>query len=327
MAHGGENINPRGVLEKRVQTRAFIFFLFVTLVVGCSPPKPTDVVARVGGDPIYVKDLSQAFYREGDKFGPEPEKDKKRFLKIKEQLLEDLIQKKILIREAKTQGVEIAEPELEEEIKKYKSRYTEREFQKILEERKIDYGTWREIKRMNLVIDHLLREKLFSQMTVPEEKLREYYEQHRDEFTRPEAVRIRQIVTDTKEKAEEILKRLKQGENFARVARDLSLAPDRKQGGDLGFVPRGSFPKEFEICFDLKVGELSPIVSSLYGFHIFKVVEKRSQEQVPFDEVKGQIEEWLKEKAREEAFDNYYKNLKGKIPVEVNRWTLKRAKI
>ena len=285
------------------------------------------MVARAAGEPIVVSDLIQAIYREGGKFGPEALTDPKKFLKMKESLLEDLIQKKILTKEATAQGVVMTDDDLEKEIRKFKSRYTERDFQKILEKRNIDYNTWREVKRINLITDRFVQEKLFVDLKVPEEKVREYYDEHHQEFTQPEAVHVRQIVTETKGAAEAILKKLKSGDNFARLARDLSVAPDRLQGGDLGFIPRGSFPKEFEIAFDLKVGELSPIVSSLYGFHIFKVIEKRPEKLLPFEEVKGQIEDWLRETAREEAFRKYYQELRTKYSVQIRGRVLKKIQV
>ncbi|MFO1518154.1 MAG: peptidyl-prolyl cis-trans isomerase [bacterium] len=307
--------------------RILLAGLLLWAPLACGKPKPTDVVARVAGEPIVVDDVLQALYRDRDKYGDDAFQKKDRFLKIKERLLEDLIQKKILTKEAIKQGIVVNDDDLEKEIHKYKSRYTERDFQKILEARKIDYQTWREVKRANLMADKLIEQKLFADLKISEEKMREYYDQHREEFTQPEAVKIRQIVTENQGSAEAVLKKLKEGENFARMAHDLSIAPDRMQGGDLGFISRGSFPKEFEVCFDMKVGELSPVVSSLYGFHIFKVIEKRPAKQLPFEEVKGQIEEWLKEKAREEAFQAYYEKLRKEYPVEIHGRVLKRIAV
>lgn len=295
--------------------------------VACAKPGMEDEVARVDGDVIRVKDLLQALYREGSKFGDDFEKKSKRFLAVKREVLEDLIQKKILEKEAQKEGVELGEQELEQEIKKYKSRYNELEFQKILEARHIDYNTWREVKRLHLLTSKLVREKIFSDIEVPEEQLKTYYETHVEEFTRPESVRVRQILTDTREKAEALYERLKAGENFARLAHDYSQSPDRNQGGDVGYIVKGRFPKEFDICFDLKVGELSLIVSGLYGFHIFKVTEKKPEEQLSYDQVKDQIREWLTAQAREEAFKKYYEELRKKYPVEVNEWVLKKIKI
>ncbi len=303
-----------------------LFFLFFSFT-GCRSPQPNDILARVSEETILVSEFTQAMRREGEKYGPEVSKDPKRWNEIKQVLLEDLIQKKILLQEAAREGLVVTDEELEREILKLKSHYTEKAFQQVLEERKIDYVAWRELKRANLLVDRLIREKRFPEIEVPEASLRDYYDQHLKEFTQPEAVKVRQILTDTQEKAEAILKRLQMGENFASLARSLSIAPDRRRGGDLGFFSRGTFPKEFEVCFDLKEGELSPIVSSLYGFHIFKLIEKRVETPVPFEDVKAQIEGWLIEKAREEAFQSYYQNLRQHSAVEVNSWVLRKISL
>ncbi len=307
--------------------KSLIFFSFLFLFTSCAAPKSTDEVAKVGGDIIDVRDLEQALYREGFKFGDDFQKNKKRFLNIKRQLLEDLIQKKILEKEAQREGVELNEKELEQELKKYKSHYNELEFQKILEAKKIDYGAWREVKRVNLLTDKLIREKLFPSVEISEEKIKQYYDEHLEEFTRSESVRVRQILTDTQEKAQTLYERLQKGENFAKLAHDYSQSPDRNQGGDVGFMAKGHFPKEFDICFDLKVGELSPITSGLYGFHIFKVIEKKPEERMAYEQVKSQIQTWLTEQIREQAFEKYYQELRKKYPVEVKEWVLKRIKI
>ncbi len=300
------------------------FFLLFLASGACTPPSdPNELLATVGQEKILVKDLQQSLYREGEKFGVGAGQNKEHFQRAKRSLLDDLIRQKILKQEATQQQIAISESELEQEIRKYKSRYTEREFQEVLKKRKIDYGTWRELKRNTLLIDKWIKEYLFADLKVSDEEIKAYYDTHEIEFTRPEAVRVRQIVTDSREKAENILKRVQEWENFAKLARDLSIAPDRRQGGDLGYISRGSFPKEFDICFDLKEGETSPIVQSSYGFHIFKVIEKKSQEKVSLAEVKPQIEEWLKEEKREEAFEKYYQELQKKYSIWIDEKILK----
>lgn len=283
------------------------------------------MIAKVAGEAITVKDLVQAIYREGEKFGDKNFQSSERFEEVKRRFLQDLIQKKILVHEANSQGIQVSDEELEQELRNYKSRYTEKDFQAILEKRKIDYSTWREIKKANWVISRLLKEKVFASIKISDEKTKSYYQDHLNDFRQPETVHIRQILTDSKEKAQEILRKLNAGENFAKLAHDYSLSPDRAKGGDLGYIRRGSFPKEFEICFDLEEGELSPVVSSLYGFHIFKVLDKKPEMQIPYEEAKPQIEELLKAREEEELFKKYYQELQKKYPVEINQSILKKV--
>jgi len=312
-------------VQKIFQILPLLFFLAWTACI--SPSKPTELVATVGEEKILVKDLQESLYRDGEKFGLGTRQNKEHFQRAKRNLLEELIRQKILKQEASQQGISISESELEQEIRKYKSRYTEREFQEVLKKRKIDYGNWRELRRTTLLVDKWIKQNLFSDLKVSLEEVEAYYKEHELEFTRPEAVRVRQIVTDSREKAEEILKRVQEWENFASLARDVSIAPDRKQGGDLGFIVRGSFPKEFDVCFDLKEGEISPIVQTIYGFHIFKVIEKKSKEKVSLEEVKPQIEEWLKEAKRQEAFEKYYQELQKKYSIWIDEKILKGVRL
>ena len=73
--------------------------------------------------------------------------------------------------------------------------------------------------------------------------------------------------------AEEILKRLKAGEDFGKVAREVSIGPEAARGGDLGFFERGMMPEAIDrMVFSLPVGKMSGVVQSPYGFHIFKVL-------------------------------------------------------
>ncbi len=312
--------------KSHVFSRGFLL-IFIFFLVSCKNPKPGDVIARVDGEPILVSDWRQAYFREGEKFGDQASHDSSRILLIRKKLLEDLIQKKLLVKEAIRQGVSVSNEEVEKEIRKYKSRYTEGDFQKELEARKIDYETWKQVKRDNFLIDRWVEEKLVPVLEIPEEKIREYYQNHLEEFTRPESVRARQILTDTREKAESILQKIKEGENFAHLARRLSIAPDRKQGGDLGFISRGILPPEFDRCFEMKEGEVSEIIPSLYGFHIFKLIEKAPRKTLDFEEVRGQIEDWLRQEGRQQALEKKYQELRQHYQVEVQEWMLKKIKI
>jgi parvulin-like peptidyl-prolyl isomerase len=86
-------------------------------------------------------------------------------------------------------------------------------------------------------------------------------------------VRCSHILVESKSEAEELLKRLSGGANFAKEAR-VSKCPSGKSGGDLGSFPRGKMVKEFDaVAFDLEVGELSGIVKTQFGYHVLKRTE------------------------------------------------------
>lgn len=90
----------------------------------------------------------------------------------------------------------------------------------------------------------------------------------------PEKVHCAHILVKTENEAKAVLERLQKKEKFANIAKEVSLCPSGKRGGDLGTFSRGAMVKEFEkASFALKKGELSPIVKTKYGYHVIKRLE------------------------------------------------------
>ena len=82
------------------------------------------------------------------------------------------------------------------------------------------------------------------------------------------------ILVKTEKEVNTVLERLKKGENFSAIAKDVSLCPSKKRGGDLGTFGRGQMVKEFEnTAFILEKGQISGIVKTQFGYHIIKRLE------------------------------------------------------
>lgn len=152
--------------------------------------------------------------------------------------------------------------------------------------------------------------KVGQSITIPEAELRRAYEQNKDMYRVPERVHVRHILLKTTDvpkdeipkiraKAEDILKQLKQGADFAELARKDSEDPgSASKGGDLGWISRGQTVKAFEdSAFSLKPGQMSNVISTEYGFHIIEVLGKEEARLKSFDEVKSQLEEERKKQA------------------------------
>lgn len=294
------------------------------LLAACQKFDFDQAVARLNGDPIPAQELRRVLLREKEKYPPEKLGSGKEFLKIKEKTLNELIDRKLLLKEATAQGTYLSDEEFQEELRKYKSNYTELAFQKMLQERGMSNEEWSELRRESFIVGKFLAQQNPEAKATTPAAVQKYYDEHLAEFQVPESVHVRQIVTDTKEKAESILRRLKQGENFAKLARDLSLSPDRSEGGDLGFIRRGSFPREFEVCFTMNPGEISPIIPSVYGFHLFKVLEKAPGRTLDLTEVSNKIYVQLKAQSREEYLNTLLASLRSQAKIEINREVLEK---
>jgi len=165
--------------------------------------------------------------------------------------------------------------------------------------------------------------KILSQTPVSKEDLQAYYDQHRDDYRVPEQVSVSHILIktplpgpdgkvdakgteDARKKAEDVLKQLKAGGNFADLARKYSEDPGSgKNGGSLGWIVRGRTVPEFEkAAFSLAKGSTSDLVQSSYGFHIIRVDDQQSAHVKTLDEVKDQIEESIKQQKAAQAAAN-----------------------
>jgi len=146
--------------------------------------------------------------------------------------------------------------------------------------------------------------------TITDLEIEDYYQKHIKEYQEPEQVRARHILIKpdsdkkaAKAKIEGILKEIKAGKNFEELAKKYSACPSKTQGGDLGFFSRGRMVKPFEdAAFNLKLGEISDIVETQFGFHIIKLEERKEARTIPLSEVKESIKDIIyHQKAKEEA--------------------------
>jgi len=163
---------------------------------------------------------------------------------------------------------------------------------------------------------------------ISQEEIKTYHETNIDDFVIQKQVRARHIlikvtpdadpekVGEARKRAEEILARVKKGEDFASLAEQYSEGPTAKKGGDLGYFTRGRMVKEFEdAAFSLQPGELSPVVRTQFGFHIIKLEDVREERVQGLDEVRKSIESTLRdqktrdlaERSVEEALYTLYK--------------------
>jgi len=145
-----------------------------------------------------------------------------------------------------------------------------------------------------------------------------YYEAHRDEFARPERVRLRQILTEDRGVAEKALRELAAGADFGLLADRLSREPGAATGGDQGELSRQDLPPAFaDIIFALEPGEVSRLVPADYGFHIFQVVSRSPAEVVPLEAARGEITEKLREARADQLLAELVKEARRRYNVEL----------
>lgn len=238
---------------------------------------------------------------------------------LKNQALNKVVHEELLIQEAKKQGVTVSDDEFQVVLQRMKTGYQEEQFQRVLEIEEMNENEWNKRLRTNLIIKKLLTEVVDSKITINDEDVLKYFLEHQEEFNKSPQIRAEHIMVDNEEEARKILKKLENNhELFSFLARKFSLGLEAKTGGDLGYLEAGQMPEIFDDVFKLKVNEISDIIHTPYGFHIFKVNEKIPDRQMSFDEARVIIEtRWIK-KNKDIAFREWLNGIKREASIEVD---------
>ena len=234
-----------------------------------------------------------------------------------------LIQDELILQYGSENNLLLDPIALANEFKKKKEEYSNKELEIMLKEKDLSLNFWKQHLEKQIQINHILYELNKSKTEVSPQEIRTYYTKNRIEFEVSEQVRVRHLVTDTQAKAQELLARLQKGENFAKLALEHSQAPERSQGGDLGYFAKGQLPKVFDACFSLKIGDLSEVLQSEYGFHIFKVLDKRAAHVLGLEEVTEQIYQKLFAQKQKIQYQKWLEDRKQKVKIEIFEDNLK----
>lgn len=174
----------------------------------------------------------------------------------------------------------------------------------------------------SLKVQDYLRNQVFRGLSVTQEECEAYYKEHIRDYVRNDIVKVREILVDTLEQAQNIqnLLRTNRNRNFEELARQYSKAPTAAEGGELGSFQRGELPEEFEkAIFPLAPGAISQIVRTQYGYHLFHLDEKTLAHQQKYSEVENQIQEKLLLERQREALTKELAALESQIKVQLIR--------
>jgi peptidyl-prolyl cis-trans isomerase C len=268
-------------------------------------PRITGPVAKVNG----VEIPSAAFYEELDKItarGTQIPGD--RVARIEQNIRKRLIEQELINQAVKDANVVVPPEEIEKGFDEYKERFqSEEQFQNYLKHGKVTKESIEQRIRERRSLELLLEKK--GEMAVTDAEAQDFYAKNERFYTEKAGIRASHILIKLAEKAtpeeekaamervKEAQARIKKGEDFDKIATEMSEGPAATKGGDLGFFSQGRMVKEFEdVAFNMKVGAISDPVRTRFGFHIIKLTDKREDRKKAFDEVKDQIVKSLQNK-------------------------------
>ncbi|MFT3713845.1 MAG: peptidyl-prolyl cis-trans isomerase [Archangium sp.] len=304
------------------------FSIFTVALLSACPPdqkakQDPNVVATVNGEVIARPEFERLLAREAQAMEGNAPRTPEQVEPFKQALLETQIEKVLLLQAARTANVTVTTEEVDRRVLALSSEYPAGTFDEALVLSGTSRAALTRSTREQLTIEKLLAQEVHARVAVSEEQIRRYYDEHAADFMEQEQVHAQQIVVKGLDEAKRVQQQLWQGKKFPDLARRYSLSPDARVGGDLGWFPRGTMPPAFdEVVFKLSVGGTSEVVSTDYGFHLFRVIEKRPARKRELEEVRQIIEQKLLTTLRADAQKQYVEALRTKASISLNNETL-----
>jgi peptidyl-prolyl cis-trans isomerase SurA len=297
------------------------------------------VAAIVNGDIVTLGDLEERAGFELRSAEAAPASDRERLrVRALRGALETIVADKLFAAQASQLGVEISDAEVDQTIDEIKRRNNldDARLDAALAEQGMDRAAYRKALKRDLETARIISLRVRSRVKVTDEDVKNYWQTHQNEFRSGEEVKVRHLFValtpgasaaeaeGARARAEKALARVRAGADFATVAREMSQAPSASEGGDLGWLKRGTVQPEIEkVALALQPGQVSDLVRTRTGFQILKVEDRRGGTVRPFDEVREEIRDRLANDQVETYRQQYVAELKKDAVIDVRMPELK----
>jgi peptidyl-prolyl cis-trans isomerase C len=293
---------------------------------------PAATLVKVDGSAITQADMDKEidtvkkmFEKQMGYSGGQPSPFATLLPKMKPQILDSLITKKLIDNACEKQKITISDKEVKKEIEIIKTILPKNmKLEDVMKKQDISQEDFEKEISQQLKI-----EKLVGVQEPSEKEIADFYEKADTAFSHSETIHARHILIKTeptdseakkkekRQKAENIQKKLKKGADFAELAKENSDCPSKVNGGDLNEFGRGEMVKSFEdVAFALKDKEISDVVETEYGYHIIQTISHTPAYKETLDEAKGKIVMRLKMAQLREKMSPYVEKLRKEANIE-----------
>ncbi|MBI1870997.1 MAG: SurA N-terminal domain-containing protein [Chlamydiae bacterium] len=311
--------------------QSFFFLSFVLSALALSKTDAeivTRVVAEVNGEIVTSQELDQILRPLYAKYKSvySGEELEKHMTDARRDAIDQLIERKLVLQEAKKQNLQVEDKRIEERLNTIKAKFdSEDEFYYALEKEGMTVDQLRENIKEQLMVRLLSRQEVSKSIVVSPKEISDFYDQNIKKYSDPEMIQVGQIlvkkekdVEAAREKIEEAKKHLDEGTPFETVAKDSSEGPYAQEGGVMPFFAKGELMKEIEDkAFSMEVGQTGGIIETDLGFHIVTLKARKKTRVKPLSEAWSEIEDELYQKKVEEFHSQWVEKLKKKSHILV----------
>ena len=268
-----------------------------------------EIIARVNNDVITMSDYQKADQQLREEVahdcqGCPPDKVQQEYKDQQKDLLRGLIDQSLLVQRAKDMGISVETDLIKrlDEVRKQNNLNSLEELEKAVEGSGIAWEDYKTQIRNSLLTQEVMRKEVGSRINIGNDEVKKYYDEHPQEFTRPEQVELAEIFLSTEgkspeeiaavqRKAEDLRNRVVKGDEFSEIAKRYSEGSTAKdQSGDLGTYQRGQLsPQLEEVVFKMEKGQITDVIQTKTGFEVLKVVNHYQSGLQPLDKVENEI--------------------------------------
>lgn len=281
-----------------------------------NPPIPPDKTAvLLNGEPISLAEFDTEFRLMAIHYSAVSETQMRA---IKRRLFDQVVDRRLIVQEARKEGVGLTREEWNRDVNNAFAQMPD-DFLEILRVQGVSEEAWKHKLMQECLATKLVERDVNSKVKITPREVEDYYWSHLSDYWKPESVHIQHLVVRKHGDLKKALKRLKSGEAFTQVAKDLSLADDKEQGGDWGLVPVDDVPKPYlKILRRLKPGQISKPFHDNFGYHLFRLIGFEPRKMRDFAQVRRRIDDSLLKEEQDSRFDQWMLELKRHSVLRVN---------
>jgi peptidyl-prolyl cis-trans isomerase SurA len=333
---------------KRFAVLFLAVLLGAPLLIGQDDTVVEEIIVRINNNIITRADLRRAreqlvteINQQNPSNAAQEEKDREK------DLLRDLIDQQLLLQKGQELGINVDTDMVKrlDELRKQMHAESMEEMEKTAQSQGVSWEDFKQNLKNSMITQKVISQEVGGHLSVSQQEMQQFYDQHKSEMERPEQVRLSEILVSTQTapavktekgkevlpeppspevvakaqaKANQIYEQLKKGAKFEDLAKQNSDGPTAAAGGDLEYFKRGTLSKDLEEkVFTMKAGEYTEPIRTNQGFVILKVSEHQSAGVPPLKEVENRVQEMIYMQKMQPALREYFTKLREEAYIDV----------